>query len=69
MEGRDEKIIADTDVLMRTVEKLPYNTAREKTAALLLAAATVATKNHRYDKKEFLRGVNLAWRLATGKKE
>ena len=36
---------------------------RKAVAALLLSAATVAVKAG-YDKKEFQRGVELAWRLA-----
>jgi hypothetical protein len=58
-----ESLFSDTDEIMRTVKKLTKKRGREKVAALLLAAATVAVKAH-YDKKEFQRGVELAWRLA-----
>jgi hypothetical protein len=58
-----ERILGDTDKIMRTVKKLPKRSGRETGAALLLAAATVAAKAG-YDKNEFQRGVNLAWRLA-----
>ena len=58
-----ERILGDMDKIMRTVKKLPRRSGRETVAALLLAAATVAVKAG-YDKHEFQRGVNLAWRLA-----
>ena len=58
-----ERILADTDKIMRTVKKLPRRSGRETVAALLLAAATVAVKAG-YDKDEFQRGVKLAWRVA-----
>ena len=58
-----ERFLGDTDKIMRTVKKLPRRQGRDAVAALLLAAATVATKAG-YDKHEFQRGVNLAWRLA-----
>jgi len=58
-----ERLFYDTDKIMRTVKKLPRRQGRDTVAALLLAAATVATKAG-YDKHEFQRGVNLAWRLA-----
>jgi len=58
-----ERLFYDTDKIMRTVKKLPRRQGRDAVAALLLAAATVATKAG-YDKHEFQRGVNLAWRLA-----
>jgi hypothetical protein len=60
-----ERLFADTDLLMRTVSHLPHHTAKEKSAALLLAAATVAVKGH-HSKRDFLRGVELAWKIATG---
>ena len=56
-----ERILGDTDKIMRTVKKLPRRSGRETVAALLLAAATVAVKAG-YDK--FQRGVKLAWRVA-----
>jgi hypothetical protein len=58
-----ESLFSDTDEIMRTVKKLPKKHGRERVAALLLAAATVAVKAG-YNKKEFQRGVELAWRLA-----
>ena len=58
-----ERLFDDTDKIMRTVKKLPRRQGRDTVAALLLAAATVATKAG-YNKHEFQRGVNLAWRLA-----
>jgi hypothetical protein len=58
-----ERILGDTDEIMRTVKKLPRRRGRETVAALLLAAATVAVKAG-YDKDEFQRGVKLAWRVA-----
>jgi len=58
-----ERLFYDTDKIMRTVKKLPRRQGRDAVAAPLLAAATVATKAG-YDKHEFQRGVNLAWRLA-----
>lgn len=58
-----ERILGDTDKIMRTVKKLPRRSGREIVAALLLGAATVAVKAG-YDKGEFQRGVKLAWRLA-----
>jgi len=58
-----ERILGDTDKIMRTVKKLPRRSGRETVAALLLAAATVAVKAG-YDKSEFQRGVKLAWRVA-----
>ena len=58
-----ERLFYDTDKIMRTVKKLPRRQGRDTVAALLLAAATVATKAG-YNKHEFQRGVNLAWRLA-----
>jgi hypothetical protein len=58
-----ERLFDDVDKIMRTVKKLPKRQGRDTVAALLLAAATVAAKAG-YDKHEFQRGVNLAWRLA-----
>jgi len=39
-----ERLFYDTDKIMRTVKKLPRRQGRDTVAALLLAAATVATK-------------------------
>jgi hypothetical protein len=60
-----ETLFAASDSLMRAATKLTKKSGREAVAALLLSAATVAVKAG-YDKKEFRRGVELAWRLAAG---
>jgi len=56
-----ERILGDTDKIMRTVKKLPRRSGRETVAALLLAAATVAVKA---GNDKIQRGVKLAWRVA-----
>jgi len=58
-----ETLFTASDSLMRAATKLTKKSGREAVAALLLSAATVAVKAG-YDKTEFQRGVELAWRLA-----
>ena len=58
-----ERLFSASDSLMRAATKLCKKSGREAVSALLLSAATVAVKAG-YDKKEFQRGVELAWRLA-----
>jgi hypothetical protein len=56
-------LFQDTDALMRAGSKLNKKSSHDTVAAMLLAAATVAAKAG-YNKKEFLQGVDLSWRLA-----
>ena len=63
-----ERLFSDTDLLMRTEMKISKRSARERVAAPLLAAATVAVKG-RFNKDHFFRGAQAAWRMAGGPEE
>lgn len=60
-----ERLFAASDELIQSTRLLSHNDNREAVAMLLLSAASVACMND-FTKREFLRGVESAWRTAEG---